>query len=231
VLFTHEAAIAGIDAQIYENHWHQASTLDRIQAARNVPAMLNLMNGWNIRYFIAQKPLPNEMADPPALAELLSACTLPEFEIGNYYLARLDPGCGAQHITEPAIVVRPGYYDDYDPAIVYQGAWSKGPAHGPDHDTSTHTAEAGAAVSLAFDGKRIYYVYAKGPDHGIASVTIDGVARKLIDMYAPSVEWQHKEGYCCFAPGRHVIVIRSTAEKNPASSGHALDVDSFSVVE
>jgi glycosyltransferase involved in cell wall biosynthesis len=231
VLFTHEAAIAGIDAEIYENHWHQASNLDRIQAARNPAAMLSLMNDWKVRYFIAHKPTPIDMADPPALAEFLSACTLPEFEIGDYYLARLDPGCGAQHITEPAIVVKPGYYDDYDPALVYQGAWSKRQLHGPDRDTSTHSGEPGAAVSLAFDGKRVYYVYAKDSDHGIASVTIDGVAREPIDMYAPSVEWQHKEGYCCFAPGRHVIVIRSTAEKNPASSGHALDVDSFSVLE
>ena len=147
--------------------------------------MLNLMNGWNIRYFIAQKPSPSEMADPPALAEFLSACTLPEFEIGNDYLARLDPGCGAKNITEPAIVVRPGYYDDCDPAIVYQGAWTKESAHGPDRDTSHPYRRTGrrrcrwlstASGSITFTPRvRI---------GGIASVTIDGVAREPIDMYA-----------------------------------------------
>ena len=74
-------------------------------------------------------------------------------------------------------------------------------------------------MSLAFDGKQLYYVYARGPNGGIASVTIDGVEREQIDMYYPELDWQHKKGYCCFAPGRHVVVVRSTGEKNAVSSG------------
>ena len=62
-------------------------------------------------------------------------------------------------------------------------------------------------------------------------MTIDGATRDRIDLYAPAVQWQHKEGYCCFAPGRHVVVVRSTGEKNPASSGYVVDLDSFSVIE
>ena len=74
-------------------------------------------------------------------------------------------------------------------------------------------------------------VFARMPNGGIASVSIDGVAREPIDMYYPIPDWQHKVGYCCFTPGRHVVVIRSTGEKNPASSGFALDLDSFSVLD
>ena len=77
--------------------------------------------------------------------------------------------------------------------------------HGPDRETSVHADAPGAQVSLGFDGKWLYYVFAKGPNHGIATVTIDGATRDRIDLYTPSVQWQHKEGYCCFAPGRHPI--------------------------
>ena len=95
------------------------------------------------------------MADPPALAEFLAACTLPEFEIGDYYLARLDPGAARSSITEPAIVVQPGYYDDWDPAIVYQGAWTKEPAHGsgPRH-LDPYAATPGAAGVAGVRGTR-----------------------------------------------------------------------------
>jgi len=162
---------------------------------------------------------------------MLADCTLPEYEIGDYYLARLDPTCHAQSIAEPAIVVHPGYYDAYDPAFVYRGAWNKAVTHGSDRDTTATTLDTGASVALAFEGHGLYYIYAAQPDGGIAHITIDGVAREPIDEYKPSLEWQHKAGFCCFAPGRHVIVIESGADKNPASSGHTLNLDSISVVD
>jgi hypothetical protein len=232
VLFTDEAGIAGTDGDIYENHWHQTPNQLRIQDAAGLPAMLRLMNSWTVRYFVARKPALEDVTSPPALAEFLAECTLPEFEVGDYYLARLTPDCDAKRIAEPAIVVHPGYYDDNDPALLYRGAWTHaGPVHGPDRDTSARADSPGAEVAMAFDGKGLYYIFAKGPDHGIASVTIDGVAREPIDMYAPRVQWQHKIGYCCFAPGRHAIAIRSSGAKNPAATGYAVNLDSFSVVD
>src|SRR3982751_5993985 len=52
VLLTHEGANAGLDGIIYENHWHQIATYLKIREAADVPAMLKLMNSWNVRYFI-----------------------------------------------------------------------------------------------------------------------------------------------------------------------------------
>jgi glycosyltransferase involved in cell wall biosynthesis len=232
VLLTHEGANAGLNADIYENHWHQIDTYLKLRAAADVPGVLGLINGWKVRYFIGRKPAPGELAEPPALAGFMAACTLPEFEVGDAYLARLDPGCGARSITEPVIAVQPGYYDDWDPALVYQGVWTQESGkQGPDRATRTYAETPGAQVTLAFEGRALYYVYTRGPNGGIASVTIDGVARDPIDQYYEVPDWQHKTGYCCFGPGRHVIVVRATGDKNPASSGYALDLDSFSVVD
>jgi glycosyltransferase involved in cell wall biosynthesis len=232
VLFTHEGSNAGTNGVIYENHWHQIATLLKIREAAGVPAMLGLMKDWKIEYFIGRKPIAGDVAQPPALAEFLANCTLPEFEAADYYLARLEPGCRARSLTEPAIVVPPGYYGDDDPALVYQGEWKQEANRiGPDRMSHTSVETTGAQVSLAFDGKALYYIFSRGPNGGIADVTIDGQHRDPIDMYYPATDWQRKEGYCCFAPGRHVIVVRATDRKNPASSGHVIDVDSFSVVQ
>jgi hypothetical protein len=232
VMFTHEGANAGTNGDVYENHWHQPSTYLKIREVEDVPSLLAAVQGWDVRLFIGRKPIGGDRADPPVLAEFLAQCTLPEYEVGDYYLSRLEPGCGAKRITEPAIVVKPGYYGDDDPALVYQGDWKQElPPSGPDRNTRTRAETPGAQVSLAFEGKSLYYVFTRGPNHGIAGVTIDGVEKDPIDMYYPQTDWQHKAGYCCFAPGRHVVVVRSTGKKNAASAGHAIDVDSFSVLQ
>jgi hypothetical protein len=229
VLFTHEAAIAGATGDVYENHWHQIGIWSQIREASTVPAMLAVMNGHGIRYFITHKPSPGEQADPPALAQLLAACTQPEFEAGEVYLARLDPACGPVNLTEPPLAVGPGYYDDYDPAILFHGDWQKqAGVHGPDRDTNTNAATPGAEISIAFDGRELNYIHGMGPDYGIASVTIDGQAKDPIDLYNKDLDWQHKATFTV-QPGRHVAVIRIAAEKNPASTGTRVDLDSFEV--
>jgi glycosyltransferase involved in cell wall biosynthesis len=223
VLLTHEASNAGLDGDIYENHWHQMSNYLKIRDAADVPSLLRLLDSWNVRYFIGQKPAPGQFAEPAPLAELLARCTLPEFEVGDFYLARLEPACDAQTISEPAIVVHPGYYDAYDPALVFHGDWTKAVTRGADRDTAATATQPGASVSLAFEGRALYYIYATGPDGGPVTVTIDGKPQDPVDEHTPSVEWQHKAGYCCFGRGRHVVVVQS--------AGGAVNLDSFSVVD
>jgi glycosyltransferase involved in cell wall biosynthesis len=229
VLFTHEAAIAGASGDVYENHWHQLGTWARIREAATPPDMLKLMNELHINYFIAHKPSPGELADPPALAQFLAACTQPEFEAGDFYLARLEPACPPVHLAEPPLAVGPGYYDDYDPAILYRGDWQKLAAlHGPDRDTSTHAETPGAEIAIAFEGRELNYIHAMGPDYGIASVTIDGQPKEPLDLYYKDLDWQHKTTFP-LPPGRHLAVIRITGEKNPASTGTRVDLDSFDI--
>ncbi len=230
VLFTHEADIAGAEGEVYENHWHQIHTLLRIREATTLPAMLGLMNGWNIRYFITHKPAPGDAAQPPALAQLLAACTVPEYESGEMYLAQLDPACRPPALTEPAVVLPPGGYDDYDPAILFRGEWHRQAGlNGPIRGTSTYADAPGAEISVAFDGRELKWRHAAGPNYGIAQVTIDGRPQAPVDLYWRAPDWQHVSEYCCLGPGRHLAVIRIAAEKNPASTGNLVDLDSFEV--
>jgi glycosyltransferase involved in cell wall biosynthesis len=229
-LFTHEASIAGAAGEIYENHWHQMSIWDRIQHAETMPEMLRVINGWKIRYLIARKPEPGDEADPPALAQMIAACTQPEYEVGDYYLARLDPACRPADLSHPPMTVEPGFYDDFDPAILFRGDWHREPRiHGPDRDNITYTDAPGAEICLAFEGRELRYNHAMGPNYGKASVTIDGQPQKTIDFFYKDLDWVHNDRFCCFGPGRHEAVIRASGEKNAASTGIRIDLDSFQV--
>jgi glycosyltransferase involved in cell wall biosynthesis len=221
VLFAEDSLIAGATGDVYENHWHQVSNWVRIRETQDLASMRRLMEGWKIRYFIAHKQSPGDFADPPALVELLAACTVPEYEFDDFYLARFEPACNARTLAEPPLAVPPGYYDVYDPAILFRGEWKREQiAHGPDRD-SVATGETGAEVSMAFNGSKLIYSYGVGPDRGTASVTIDGQAMEAVDLYGPAVQWQRRAEFCCFGPGRHVVVVRATKGK--------IDLDSFTV--
>jgi len=228
VLLTSGSDIAGLTGEVYENHWHQFTTLDRIRKTRDMAGMLKLMEGWGVRYFIAPKPAAGEYAGPPALQVLLATCTTPEYEAGDFYLARLEPDC-AQRVGD-GMVVPPGVYDDFDPAIRYRGDWDHSDKFdGPFLHTISFTDIPEAEAALAFAGKAVVYMYTKAPNRGLAAITIDGVSKGTIDLYSPTVEWRSSSRFCCLGPGKHVVAIRVTGRNNPGSTGRFVDVDGFRV--
>jgi glycosyltransferase involved in cell wall biosynthesis len=230
VLFAEDSLIAGATGDIYENHWHQVTNWVRIREIPDLASMRSLLESWKIRHIIAHKQSPGDLADPAALVELLSKCAVPEYEFGDFYEARFEPACTAQSAAEPPLTVPPGFYDVYDPAILFRGAWTREQVpHGPDRDSIAVTDSPGGEVSIAFEGVRLFYNHAVGPDHGIASVTIDGQAQAPLDEYFRVLDWQHRTQFCCFAPGKHVAVVRATGEKNPRATGAKIDLDSFTV--
>jgi glycosyltransferase involved in cell wall biosynthesis len=228
VLLTSGSDIAGLTGEVYENHWHQFTTFDQIRRTLDMDSMLKLVDGWGVRYFIARKPSAGEYTRPPALRELLETCTTPEYEAGDFYLARLEPNCVPRVKTE--IVVPPGYYDDFDPAIRYRGDWtSSDKFDGPFLHTISFTNIPGAEAAFAFEGSSLVYMYTKAPNRGLAAITIDGVGKGTIDLYAPTVEWQNSSRFCCLGPGKHVAVIRVLGQNSPHSTGQFVDLDGFRV--
>jgi hypothetical protein len=237
VLLTSGSDIAGLTGEVYENHWHQFATLDQIRKTPDMAGMLRLVDGWGVRYFIAPKPSAGDYIQPPPLRELLDTCTTPEYEAGNYYLARLEPDCRqrivgavARDRSRPEIVVPPGYYDDFDPAIRYRGNWiNSDQFDGPFGHTITYTDVPGAEAAFAFAGDSLIYLHTKAPNRGLAAIIIDGASKGTIDQYAPTIEWQYSSRFCCLGPGKHLLVIRVAGQKNPGSTGQFVDLDAFRV--
>ncbi len=233
VLLTQDSDIAGLGGDVYENHWHQYNTLERIRRVQTVEAMRALLDQWKIRYLIAQKPTISRYARPLALRELLDQCTIAEYSFDVYFVARLEPVCRAAAAPlplEPAITVKPGDYDDFDPSVMLRGDWERDGRFEQAHaHTITYTDLPGAEIRFAFRGGELTYVFTKAPNRGMAEITIDGARKGIADLYSPQVQWQSRLRFEYLGPGRHLLVIRVTGENHPGATGKFVDLDALEV--
>ena len=229
VMMSNDSSIAGLTGDIYEDHWHQINNFWRIRDVKTVPEMVQLMQAWKVEYFISPKPGAADEIKPPLFREMVERCTEPEFEQGDEYLSRLQPTCRPQP-ERAAMPVERGFYDDFDPALLFRGDWTKSTDFdGPDRHTISWADAAGAEVQVEFEGKALTYTYTKAPNRGIALVAVDGVDQGTVDLYSPKIEWQSHTRFCCFAAGRHVAVVRVAGRADPRSTGKFIDLDSFTV--
>ena len=83
-----------------------------------------------------------------------------------------------------------------------------------------------ATASLAFSGTGVSWVTRKGPDEGIARVSIDGVSRGAVDLFAKTRSAFTKR-FAGLSSGSHHITVAVTGTKNAASSGLGIPVDAF----
>jgi hypothetical protein len=146
----------------------------------------------------------------------------------------LKPDDAAGSPDEPAAArqtsVPPGRYDDPDPRINLNAAWTTDPQF-PDAEnhTITYSNIPGASASLAFRGSSITYIYTRAPNRGIADVLIDGRLQDRTDLYFPAVLWRSQTKYGNLGPGEHVMEIRVTGERNPRAKDCFVDLDGFVV--
>jgi hypothetical protein len=114
------------------------------------------------------------------------------------------------------------------PAILYD-TWK---------NTNSVNAEGGnyrlgslatARASVRFTGTAIDWITAKGKTSGKASVSIDGVSKGTVDLYAPVQTWRSAISYAGLAPGAHTIVIQVLGQKRAAATGTRVVIDGFVV--
>src|SRR5262249_43369015 len=155
---------------------------------------------WKVDYMIAHKPIPGERIQPATLEKVVKLCGAPEYEFGDYYLARLESDCDQRLLDaakpRPAMIVPGGLYDDFDPAVVFKGEWSHDESFdGPSGHTVSYTDIPGAEATIHFDGSTIAYVFTKAPNRGVAEILIDGQSKAIIDLYSPDVNWQTMQAF------------------------------------
>lgn len=80
-----------------------------------------------------------------------------------------------------------------------------------------------------FTGNNITWMTAKGPKYGKAWVIIDGVSKGYVDLYASTQQWRVTKSYNGLGGGSHSIQILPLGQKNAASSGYGVVVDSLIV--
>lgn len=105
----------------------------------------------------------------------------------------------------------------------FTGTWN--------HGNESASATTNDAYEMKFEGKQIILVGRKGPDQGIAGISIDGGVEQMIDLYASSTQ----SGVNSFVSkalgkGLHTIKVRVTGTKNSESTGKTVSVDRAEIV-
>ena len=229
VLLTEDSFAAGLTGEVYENHWHQAGTMQQIRAAGDLDGLRRLLQQWKVEYFIARRPVPHQPLRPPVLRELISLCTQSQFEAGGYYVAHLEPQCRSEK-PPPLSVARQGSYDDFDDAVRFHGDWQQSREfEEPFRHTISFSEEAGDWTEFTFEGTAVTYVFTRAPNRGAAEIIMDGKSLGTVDLYSPTIHWQTRQEYQGLSPGRHTIEVRVAGQKTAASQGIFVDVDAFEV--
>jgi len=217
--------LAAFNAETYSNGWHQFGVFIRLARARDEREIAGILDRWNVHYVAAPKLALGIKLNPPALRDLLKDCVTPEFQTTWLFLAHIDKDC--QH--QPSLV-QPGIYDDFDPAIAFQGHWIRDQVFPETHaQTVTYSNVPGSEVRFAFQGESLNYVYTKASNRGRADVTIDGVRKATLDLYSAKTQWQSSTVFRDLGHGPHLAVITVRPDKNPKSSDRWIDVDAFEV--
>jgi bacillopeptidase F len=90
------------------------------------------------------------------------------------------------------------------------------------------SAKAGASATFSFTGTSVDWITVTGKGWGQAQVSIDGIDRGVVDLYAPTkATWQTPRSYSGLAAGSHTITITVLGSKNAASTGYKVVIDAF----
>jgi bacillopeptidase F len=84
-----------------------------------------------------------------------------------------------------------------------------------------------ARFYFGISGASFTWVTAVGPMYGKARVFIDNTDYGVVDLYAPTREWQAAKTFSNLGAGSHSVVIQVLREKNPASTGYDVVLDAI----
>jgi len=126
-------------------------------------------------------------------------------------------------------------YDDRDPALTYDGAWTHA---GPEESytaadyqrTESFSNTAGNSMSVTFTGTAVRWISSYDSNHGIADVYLDGAKVATVDGYGASKATQQvfyaADG---LANTTHTVRIVVTGQQNPSASGRFVVIDAIDV--
>ena len=131
-------------------------------------------------------------------------------------------------VTLDAFVVGAAIVEEHDPGIGY-GSWASTSQAAATDGTYRSTPTKNAIVTVTFSGSAIDWITAKGRGFGRAAVTIDGVPKGIVDLYALTTTWRSAITYVGLSAGPHTMVIKVLGTKSAVATGTRIVVDGFVV--
>ncbi|MGB8644310.1 MAG: hypothetical protein WCF84_03685 [Anaerolineae bacterium] len=90
-----------------------------------------------------------------------------------------------------------------------------------------YSSSSAANAVFGFVATNVNWVTATGPNFGKARVWLDGVDKGIVDLYTPTPHWQVIQPFSAATTGYHTLKIQVLGQKNAASTGAKIVVDSF----
>jgi hypothetical protein len=129
-------------------------------------------------------------------------------------------------------VTRPGLrVQQTDAAVAYGAGWTPGNQdRAYSEGTSAESNTPGAQATFTFNGTGVRWIGVRGPQTGIARITLDGQVVDDIDTFAMAESLQHVDYTVTgLAAGSHTLGIE-VLDKNPMSTNFWVLIDAFDVL-
>lgn len=121
--------------------------------------------------------------------------------------------------------------EDNSPSIRYGSGWYLGDmSRAWSAGSASVASTTGTQASFTFTGTAVTWIGARGPQTGIASVLIDGVAVAQVDTYSVTEEIRVPMYTAVnLSTATHTITVRANGTRNTASSNTLIALDAFDV--
>jgi hypothetical protein len=121
------------------------------------------------------------------------------------------------------------HLEETDPLVTYSAGWMQGNTDRAwSGGTAAVSATAGAQAMLSFTGRSVRWIGFRGPQAGIARMSLDGMFVTEVDMFSTTEEVQAVVFTATDLPdATHTLTIEVTGRKNAASTNAFIAVDAF----
>jgi hypothetical protein len=119
-------------------------------------------------------------------------------------------------------------YESDHPAVRYSTAWQPRLQSGASRGQYHRTEDSTSMVGMTFEGEGLRIRYVTARNMGVFEVVVDGTVIETVDAYSTELGFPGTRIYS-LSRGAHTLVMRSAKQRNPASEGNALALDSVQV--
>jgi hypothetical protein len=153
-----------------------------------------------------------------------------QLEPGNTYQFRVratdSAGNTSEWAEEAAFLL--DVQQESGAGVEYAGVWEQQALTSAYGGNLRYASVKGSSAQFTFTGQDVAWVSTKGPNMGKATVSVDGVLAKTIDLYSSTA--QHRKilfSRSGLPTGSHTVMVQVSGAKQAASSGTRVDVDAF----
>jgi hypothetical protein len=132
--------------------------------------------------------------------------------------------------TQPIVVWQTVRYEQSNPGIKYEGAWTRSSDGSASKGTFVWADAEGASLTFHFVGSYCAWLAKTSDQYGRATITVDDATPSTVDLYSKNtmfrhVVWETKD----LAFGDHTVTIEWSGTKKKGSSGTSINLDALEI--